>query len=98
MWFFVFIYIWILKSWYMYLIYVDFVNGVEIDLMIMEDLIEFLRSYIGLKGVGGNFLQRLEKKLKMIDFYLVYVKVGYKVVLIFNEKLVLIFLVWFYKQ
>lgn len=82
----------------MYLIYVDFVNGVEIDLMIMEDLIEFLRSYIGLKGVGGNFLQRLEKKLKMIDFYLVYVKVGYKVVLIFNEKLVLIFLVWFYKQ
>ena len=39
----------------MHSIHVDFANGAEIDLMIMEDLTEFLRSYAGLKGVGGNF-------------------------------------------
>lgn len=50
-----------LKSWNIYLINVGFVNGVEIDLKILEsfkesDLIEFLRNYVNLNGVGGNIL------------------------------------------
>ena len=50
-----------LKSWDMHSINVGFANGAEIDLKIMEDfkeseLVEFLRSYADLKGVGGNIL------------------------------------------
>ena len=50
-----------LKSWDMHSINVGFANGAEIDLKIMEDfkesdLVEFLRNYADLKGIGGNIL------------------------------------------
>ena len=50
-----------LKSWDMHCINVGFANGAEIDLKIMEDfkesdLVDFLRNYADLKGIGGNIL------------------------------------------
>lgn len=50
-----------LKSWNIHPINVGFANGAEIDLKILEsfkesDLIEFLRNYANLNGVGGNIL------------------------------------------
>lgn len=50
-----------LKSWNIHPINVGFANGAEIDLKILEsfkesDLVEFLRNYANLNGVGGNIL------------------------------------------
>ena len=45
----------------MHSINIGFANGAEIGLKIMEDfkesdLVEFLRNYADLKGIGGNIL------------------------------------------